>query len=129
MNELPNQSFQRAAWASASLQSTPPLSLSLGGYISDIQSHNKTSEEVAVQLQGVIIGRYIELLHKTDLPDGLPVTVDIRPESFSLEKKRRLVDELCGSWADDSTLKRIFTEIGHTRRDSGPREVNFDATS
>ncbi|GEM_PF-3346189 len=41
-------------------EKAPPLNSVLGGYISsDIQSHSKTSEEVAVQLQGVIIGRYI----------------------------------------------------------------------
>ncbi|CAN2040019.1 conserved hypothetical protein [Candidatus Magnetomoraceae bacterium gMMP-15] len=79
-----------------------------------------------MQIQGVIIGRYIELLYETDLPDGFPVTVDIRPESFFLEKKRRLVDELCGSWADDDSLNQIFTEIECNRRNSSPREVNFD---
>ncbi len=57
--------------------------------------------------------------------NGLPVIVDIRPESFSLEEKRRLIDELCGSWAGDSSLNPIFTEIGRVRCDSRPREVNF----
>lgn len=82
-----------------------------------------------MQAQGIIIGRYIELLHKTDLPEGLPVTVDIRPESFSLEEKRRMIDELCGSWADDSSLGPIFCEIEDSRRSSSSREVNFDAAS
>lgn len=82
-----------------------------------------------MQVQGVIIGRYIELLSETDLPDGLSVTVDIRPESFSLGEKRRLVDELCGSWANDDSLNPIFAEIECNRRNSTPREVNFDAAS
>ena len=82
-----------------------------------------------MQVQGVIIGRYIELLYETDLPDGLHVTVDIRPESFSLEEKRGLIDELCGSWANDRSLSPIFTEIECNRRNSAPREVNFDAAS
>ena len=80
-----------------------------------------------MQVQGVIIGRYIELLYETGLPDGFPVTVDIRPESFSLEEKRRLVDELCGLWADDDSLNPIFAEIECDRRNSYLREVNFDA--
>jgi hypothetical protein len=82
-----------------------------------------------MQVQGIIIGRYIELLYETDLPDGLPVTVDIRPEPLSLEKKRKLADELCGSWSNDSSLKQIFTEIGHARRAGKPRKVNFDEAS
>ncbi|QTA85101.1 hypothetical protein [Desulfonema magnum] len=83
-----------------------------------------------MQIQGIISGRYIELLHEINLPEGLPVIVDIRQsESLSLEEKRRLADRLCGSWADDSSLNEIFTEIEQHRRDSRPREVNFDAAS
>jgi hypothetical protein len=37
-----------------------------------------------MQVQGVISGSYIELLHEIDLPDGLPVTVEIRPAVLSL---------------------------------------------
>ncbi len=83
-----------------------------------------------MQVQGIISGRHIELLHEINLPDGLPVTVDIRQSgSLSLEEKRRLADKLCGSWAGDSSLDGIFTEIERHRRDSRPREVNFDAAS
>ena len=82
-----------------------------------------------MRTQGIIIGRYIELLYDTDLPDGLPVIVDIRQGAFSLEEKLKLIDELCGSWLDDDSLSPIFTEIESVRLDSMPREVNFDATS
>ena len=82
-----------------------------------------------MRTQGVITGRYIELLHKTALPDGMSVIVDIRPKSISLEEKRRIIDELCGSWAEDRSLNPIFNEIEKHRCDSGPREVNFDAAS
>ncbi len=82
-----------------------------------------------MQVRGVISGRYIELLHETDLPNGLPVTVEIRPEVLSLAEKRRLVDELCGSWAGDESLTLIFSEIENRRHNSVPREVNFDAAS
>ncbi len=58
-----------------------------------------------MQTQGIIAGRYIELLHETDLPEGLPVTVNIHPDSFSLEEKRKLIDELCGSWSDDKIFQ------------------------
>ena len=82
-----------------------------------------------MQVQGVISGRYIQLQRQTDLPDGQPVTVNIRPDSFSLEEKRRLLDELCGSWVDDSSIDPIFKEIEQGRRDSKPRKVNFDVSS
>ena len=49
--ESPNQALQRTLVPCAA-------ELIVGGYISDIQSHNETSEEVAVQLQGVIISDY-----------------------------------------------------------------------
>ncbi|MCF8373328.1 MAG: hypothetical protein K9H64_17045 [Bacteroidales bacterium] len=68
-----------------------------------------------MRAQGVILGKTIELLHKTDLPDGLPVMVNICAESLSLSEKRKLVDELCGSWAGDSSLKSIFMEIENDR--------------
>jgi hypothetical protein len=82
-----------------------------------------------MQLQGILTGRYIELPHELDFPDGQHVTVDIRPETFSPEEKRRLIDELCGSWASDSTLTDIFSEIESERHDNGTRKVNFDAAS
>jgi len=63
-----------------------------------------------MQLQGILTGRYIELPHELDFPDGQNVTVDIRPETLSSEEQRRLIDELCGSWASDSTLTKFFEE-------------------
>jgi len=82
-----------------------------------------------MRTQGVITGRYIELLRETNFPDGLPVIVDIHPERLTLEERRRLIDKLCGSWAGDSSLSPIFTEIETDRHASGARKVNFDAAS
>ncbi len=81
-----------------------------------------------MQLQGIISGKHIELFHETNLPDGLPVTVDIQSKPLSLEEKRRLVDKLCGSWSEDSSLMQIFTEIKN-QRNNKLREVDFDTTS
>ena len=81
------------------------------------------------QTQGVIAGKHIELLHETDLPDGLQVIVDIRPDSNAVEEKKWLIDQLCGSWAKDDSLDAIFAEIEKNRRSDSPREVNFDAPS
>ncbi|WP_417910555.1 hypothetical protein [Candidatus Electronema sp. PJ] len=82
-----------------------------------------------MQVQGVIVGRYIELLQEINLPDGQPVTVDIHAESLSLAEKQSLVDEVCGLWADDSSLSPIFKEIEQNRRASLTRKVDFDAAS
>jgi hypothetical protein len=84
---------------------------------------------MVAQLQGVIHGKQIELEHETGLPYGSSVTVRIQPKPLSLEEKRRLVDTLCGVWADDSSLKSIFAEIEQQRALTTPREVNFHVAS
>ena len=58
---------------------------------------NENCIRTVMRAQGVILGKTIELLHKTDLPDGLHVIVNIYAESISLSEKRKMVDELCGS--------------------------------
>jgi hypothetical protein len=82
-----------------------------------------------MQVQGIVIGRYIELFQEIDLPDGQAVTVDIHPKALSLEEKRKIADKLCGSWAVDNTLCPIFKEIEQSRRDNLSRKVEFDAAS
>ncbi len=82
-----------------------------------------------MQTQGVIAGKHIELLHETDLPDGLQVIVDIRPDANADDDKKWLINQLCGSWARDDSLATIFMEIEQVRRNAIPREVNFDAPS
>jgi len=86
-------------------------------------------KEAEMQIQGIIMGKYIELLYKTDLPDGQVVTLSIKPEILSLEEKKRQIDKLCGSWEDDKSLETVFTEIKNNRLNSMPREVNFDVSS
>ncbi len=82
-----------------------------------------------MQVQGVIRGKQITLSHKTDLPDGVFVTIDIRYKPLPLEKKRAMVDRLCGSWAHDPSIPEIFHEIEKQRHASKVREVIFDAAS
>ena len=82
-----------------------------------------------MQIQGIITGEYIKLFHKTGLPDGLPVIVNIRTKPLLLEEKLKLVDMLCGSWKDDSSLETIFAEIESQRHEDKPREVIFDMPS
>ena len=79
--------------------------------------------------KGVINGEYIKLFNKTSLPDGLPVIVNIRTKPSMPEEKLNLIDKLCGSWKNDSSLESVFAEIGNQRHQDKPREVFFDAAS
>lgn len=71
-----------------------------------------------MQAQGIIRGKQITLSHKTDLPDGVFVTIDICYTPLSLETKRAMVDRLCGSWAHDSSIPEIFHDIEQQRHAS-----------
>ena len=75
--------------------------------------------------QGIINGKYIELDQEIRLPKGSIVEVEIKPKALTLEEKRKLVDSLCGSWAEDESIKSIFEEIEAKRNMSKLREVNF----
>jgi hypothetical protein len=44
---------------------------------------------------------------------------------LSLTQKQNLVDQLCGAWADDSSIPPIFLEIEQERALNQPREVSF----
>ncbi len=76
-----------------------------------------------MQMQGIIRGKQIELEREAGFPSGLTVIVNIQPKPLTLEEKRRLVDSLCGAWADDSSLWPIFAEIERQRAITIPREV------
>ncbi len=44
---------------------------------------------------------------------------------LTLTQKQNLVDQLCGSWAEDSTIPPIFIEIEQQRTLNQPRDVSF----
>ena len=84
---------------------------------------------MSVQLQGVIHGKRIELERETELPAGSIVVVNIHLKLLNLEEKRQLVDLLCGTWADDTSLSAIFAEIEQRRAMTQPRTFSFHAAS
>jgi hypothetical protein len=45
---------------------------------------------------------------------------------LSLERKREIVHELSGVWADDPSIPAIFDEILRERHASRPRQVSLD---
>jgi hypothetical protein len=79
------------------------------------------------KLNGRIDGKHIELERDAGLPAGTPVSVQIEIESPPVELFRKTVDELCGSWEDES-LDAIFAEILRERETRTVRPVpDFDA--
>ena len=82
-----------------------------------------------MQLQGIIHGQQVTLSRLTGFPNGTTVMIDIRAAPLALAHKRTLVDRLCGAWARDDSIPRIFAEIAEERHQSAAREVNFDAAA
>jgi hypothetical protein len=82
-----------------------------------------------MQLHGTIDGKRIELEEETGLPDGSAVLVQIQLTDNDLETRRRMIEALCGAWADDPSLPGIFAEIERQRDQAGSRNIDFDAPS
>lgn len=78
-----------------------------------------------MHVQGIVYGKHIELTQALELPRGSWVEIDIKPKELSLAEKKNLLDSLCGSWANDESLKLIFSEIEANRNIVKGREVNF----
>ncbi len=84
---------------------------------------------MVLQLHGIVKGKQIELERETGLPSGSAVVVRVEPKRLPLEEKRRLVDALCGAWANDASVKTLFAEIERLRAIAPSREVSFNAAS
>jgi hypothetical protein len=82
-----------------------------------------------LQLHGIIDGKHIELEQETGLPAGSPVLVQIQPTPLDLDTQRRLIEALCGAWADDPSIATVFADIERQRAKSTPRDVDYDASS
>ena len=67
---------------------------------------------MVVHVNGILNGTRVELDQPVpDLPDGSPVSLDLRPRELSVDEKRRLVKPLCGSLANDPSIGPIFEDI------------------
>lgn len=85
---------------------------------------------MVVRADGILRGGSIELQTPvTELPEGYLVTVELRPRELPLADKRRLLKELAGSWAEDTSLGPIFDKIQQQRCGYQGRPVNLDDPS
>ena len=82
-----------------------------------------------MQLHGVIDGKHIELEQETGLPAGSAVLVQIQSTDLDVAAKRRVIDALCGAWADDPSVAAIFADIQRQREDTTPRPIDYDASA
>ncbi len=73
--------------------------------------------------RGVVKGKTVELQSTIALPDGTHVTVTLEPGEIHIEDKKRLAGELCGVWAQDDEISRIFDEIARERVNVYPRDI------
>ncbi|GMU21605.1 MAG: hypothetical protein AMXMBFR13_16970 [Phycisphaerae bacterium] len=82
---------------------------------------------MVVKAEGILRGGHIELeAPVTVLPEGARVSIELRPLEAALEEKKKLLHELAGAWADDSSLGPIFEEIDRRRHEASARPVNLD---
>jgi len=85
---------------------------------------------MVVHVNGILRGKHVELDQPiSDLPDGSPVSLDVRPRDPSIAEKKNLVKRLCGALANDASIGPIFEEIERSRRLASERPVNFDDPS
>lgn len=85
---------------------------------------------MVVRTEGVLRSGRIELARPVSaLPEGCLVSVELRPRELPLAEKRRLVQELAGTWADDPSLGPIFEEIEQQRHTDQGRPIDLDDPS
>ena len=79
--------------------------------------------------EGIVKGKQIDLDRDSGLTSGTRVEVMVRPKlALSLAERKRKIEALCGSCADDPTFAAAVAEIVRDRKKHMPREIEFDAT-
>ena len=79
--------------------------------------HGLLGDLMRIVLSGSAHGSRIDLDGSSNLPDGTRVKVTIEAEPTQ-DHKNKLLDELCGAWASDPSIERIFHEIIEERHRS-----------
>jgi len=81
---------------------------------------------MTITVKGKIGKHIIKLPEWVQIPEGTEVKVKIETE-MTKEEKRKLVANLCGTWADDPSIDSIFEEIEKERHRYSGRGINLDA--
>jgi hypothetical protein len=85
---------------------------------------------MVVRTTGIVRENGIELTGPLpDLPSGTPVSVVVTPAHVDDAERHRLIDALCGAWAEDSSLQSIFDELATARAAVASRAADFDDPS
>lgn len=81
-----------------------------------------------MEVKGIKRGKTIELLQEIDLPDGVEITVEVKPVVIlSLSERLNRLTSLFGAWQNQPELDEIFAAINEERhRYQGREIVGFD---
>lgn len=81
-----------------------------------------------MEVKGIKRGKIIELLQEIDLPDGVEITVEVKPVAIlSLSERLNRLTTLFGAWQNQPELDEFFAVIDEERHHYQGREiVGFD---
>ncbi|MCF3578070.1 hypothetical protein [Planktothrix agardhii] len=84
--------------------------------------------EENMEVKGIKRGKIIELLQEIDLPDGVEITVEVKPVVIlSLSERLNRLTTLFGAWQNQPELDEFFAVIDEERHHYQGREiVGFD---
>ena len=81
-----------------------------------------------MEVKGIKRGKTIELLQEIDLPDGVEITVEVKPpQILSLSERLNRLRAIFGAWQNQPELDEIFATLDEERHHYQGREiVGFD---
>lgn len=82
---------------------------------------------MTISTRGIIRGSHIELETATGLPEGTPVSVDIKSAPMTREQMEQLASRLFGVFAEDTEFLKTMEEVERERSSQPPRDINLDA--
>lgn len=81
-----------------------------------------------MKIKGIKRGKTIELLQEIDIPDGLEIILEVKPEpTLNLSERLNLLRAIFGAWQNKPELDEIFAAIDEERhRYQGREIIEFD---
>lgn len=68
-----------------------------------------------MKIKGIKRGQIIELLESIDIPDGVEITMEVEVQPLNEQKRLTKINQLFGTWKDQSDIDEIFAEINTER--------------